>query len=181
MPSSDRAANTREELLDAGERVAEVHGLAGLSINQVVAAAGVAKGTFYVHFVDRSAFVDALHERFHSRVVTAIRGATEGIEPGVVRLLRATDAYLDACRDNRAVKALAHEALSDPSLTASISARNEKLITGATASFRVLGWPDPTAASRLLGAMTREVAVRELEAGRRLPSMRRALQRFVGE
>ena len=41
---------TRDALLDAGTRVAERHGLAGLSVNRVVAEAGVAKGTFYVQY-----------------------------------------------------------------------------------------------------------------------------------
>ena len=70
MMSADTATSHRtlELLLDAGVKVAEEHGLAGLSVNRVVAEAGVAKGTFYVHFTDRNAFIDALHERFHDRV-----------------------------------------------------------------------------------------------------------------
>ena len=43
------ALQTREALLDAGAALAEEHGLAGVSVNMVVAPAGVAKGTFYVH------------------------------------------------------------------------------------------------------------------------------------
>jgi hypothetical protein len=42
-----------------------------------------------------------------------------------------------------------------------------------------MGWPDVKAASQLLAAMTSEIAVRELEAGRRLPAARRALRRFL--
>jgi TetR/AcrR family transcriptional repressor of nem operon len=47
-------------------------------------------------------------------------------------------------------------------------------------SFRAMGWPDATAASHLLAAMTAEIAIRELEAGRRLPASRRSLRRFLG-
>jgi hypothetical protein len=43
-----------------------------------------------------------------------------------------------------------------------------------------MGWPDAAAAAQLLSAMTAEIAVRELDAGRRLPASRRALQRFLG-
>ena len=53
MSDGTRAAGalqTREALLDAGVALAEEHGLAGVSVNMVVARAGVAKGTFYVHF-----------------------------------------------------------------------------------------------------------------------------------
>src|ERR1700749_4279273 len=110
------AARTRESLLDAGVTVAARDGLAGLSVNRVVAEAGVAKGTFYVHFEDREAFVDALHERFHGRVERAVAEAVDGVEPGPERLVRGAEAYLDTCLEDRAVKALALEARSDPAL-----------------------------------------------------------------
>ena len=41
-------------------------------------------------------------------------------------------------------------------------------------------WPDAPAAAQLMAAMTAEIAIRELEAGRRLPAARRSLRRFVG-
>ncbi len=44
-----------------------------------------------------------------------------------------------------------------------------------------MGWPDARAASQLLAAMTAEIAVRELDADRRLPAARRTLKRFLGE
>ena len=85
MAEGTRAAGalqTREALLDAGAALAEEHGLAGVSVNMVVARAGVAKGTFYVHFKDRAAFVDAMHARFHARVEAAVAEAIAGLPPG---------------------------------------------------------------------------------------------------
>lgn len=172
-------SRTREALLDAGVLVAERQGLSGLSVNHVVAEAGVAKGTFYVHFDDRAAFVDALHQRFHARVQAAVVVATEGSPPGADRIVRGVEAYLDTCLEDRAVKALALEARSDPSLDASMSARHERFAATAVPSFRAMGWPDATAASHLLAAMTAEIAIRELDAGRRLPAARRSLRRFL--
>ncbi len=171
---------TRELLLTAGVVVAEQVGLAGLSVNRVVAEAGVAKGTFYVHFADREAFVDALHERFHVRVQEAASAATSGVPPGAERIWRGAEAYLDVCLTNRAIKALALEARTDTALTASMSARHERLAASAIPSIRAMGWPDAAAAAQLLAAMTSEIAIRELEAGRRLPAARRSLRRFLG-
>lgn len=173
-------SRTREALLDAGVTVAEGHGLSGLSVNRVVAEAGVAKGTFYVHFDDRAAFIDALHQRFHARVQGAVGEATEGTSPGADRIVRGVEAYLDTCLDDRAVKALALEARSDPALNVVMSARHERFAAGAVPSFKAMGWPDATAASHLLAAMTAEIAIRELDAGRRLPAARRSLRRFLG-
>jgi AcrR family transcriptional regulator len=174
------AERTRELLLDAGASVAEREGLAGLSVNRVVAAAGVAKGTFYVHFVDREAFVDALHEQFHRRVQEAVAEATAGTPEGAERLWSGAEAYLDMCLRDRAIKALSLEARTEGALTESMSARHERFAAAAIPSFRAMGWPDATAASQLLAAMTSEIAIRELEARRRLPAARRSLRRFLG-
>jgi TetR/AcrR family transcriptional repressor of nem operon len=171
---------THEALLDAGVAVAEREGLAGLSVNRVVAEAGVAKGTFYVHFADREAFVDALHERFHERVAAAVAAATSDTQPGAERIVRGVEAYLDVCLADRAVKALALEARTDAALTDSMTARHERAAAAAIPSFKAMGWPDAKAAAQLLAAMTSELAIRELDAGRRLPGARRALRRFVG-
>lgn len=171
---------TREALLDAGVAVAEEHGLAGLSVNRVVARAGVAKGTFYVHFSDRDEFVDALHRRFHARVEAAVDEATAGLPAGAERIYRGAVAYLDVCLADRAVKALALEARSDPALSEAMAKRHERFAAGAVPSFRAMGWPDAPASAQLLAAMTAEIAIRELDAGRRLPAARRALRRFLG-
>jgi len=173
------AHGTRERLLDAGVSVAERYGLTGLSVNRVVAQAGVAKGTFYVHFAERTAFVDALHARFHARVIEAVTDATGGLPAGAERIVRGAEAYLDVCLEDRAVKALTLEARSDPSLTVSMAARHERFASAAVPSFKAMGWPDAPTAARLLAAMTSEIAIRELEAGRRLPAARRTLRRFL--
>jgi TetR/AcrR family transcriptional regulator, transcriptional repressor for nem operon len=181
MPATTAPTHrTHEALLDAGVTVAEEHGLAGLSVNRVVAQAGLAKGTFYVHFSDRDAFIDALHERFHERVKEAVAAATDGVPPGAERIMCGAEAYLDVCLADRAVKALALEARSDPSLMASMATRHDRFAATSVPSFRAMGWPDANAAAQLLAAMTAEIAIRELDAGRRLPGARRALRRFVG-
>ncbi len=171
---------TRELLLDAGAEVAASEGLSGLSVNRVVAAAGVAKGTFYVHFADREAFVDALHARFHERVQEASAEVTAATEPGAERIWRGVEAYLDVCLEFPAVKALALEVRTEGTLTEAMEARHERASAAAVPSFKAMGWPDAGAAAQLLSAMTAEIAIRELDAGRRLPAARRSLRRFLG-
>ncbi|MGB2710908.1 MAG: TetR/AcrR family transcriptional regulator [Conexibacter sp.] len=170
---------TRDALLDAGVAVADAHGLAGLSVNRVVAAAGVAKGTFYVHFDDRNAFVDALHRRFYARVGTLVAAATEGLPAGAERLLAGAHAYLDACLADRAVKALLLDARAQGALSAAVS-REQLFAALSESSFRAIGWRDAKVAARLFVRMTAEAALLELEAGRRVPAVRRTLARFLG-
>jgi TetR/AcrR family transcriptional regulator, transcriptional repressor for nem operon len=174
------ALPTREALLDAGVELAEEHGLAGVSVNMVVARAGVAKGTFYVHFKDRAAFVDAMHERFHARVQEAVDEATAGLPPGAQRLYRASVTYLDISLANRGVKALAIEARSDPTVQASMAVRRERLAAAGVADLKAMGWDDAEAAAQLLAAVTREISALEFDAGHQLPASRQVLKRFLG-
>jgi TetR/AcrR family transcriptional repressor of nem operon len=175
------ALQTREALLDAGTALAEEHGLAGVSVNKVVARAGVAKGTFYVHFQDRAAFVDAMHARFHARVEVVVGEAMAGLPPGAMRLFRGSEAYLDVSLANRGVKALSLEARSGPAGPGgSMEARRERLAAASVADLEAMGWDDAQAAAQLLAAMTREISVLEFDAGHRLPAPRRALKRFLG-
>lgn len=170
---------TRQALVDAGIAVAERGGLAGLSVNAVVAEAGLAKGTFYVHFADRGAFIDALHLQFYARVGDAVAHAVEHLAPGPLRLARGIDAYLDACLADRGIKALLLETRSDAHLTTTIAERERLFAHLAAPSLKTMGWQDPDIAARLFVAMTFEAALAELEAGRRLPTVRRTLERFV--
>jgi TetR/AcrR family transcriptional regulator, transcriptional repressor for nem operon len=174
------ALQTREALLDAGAALAEEHGLASVSVNMVVARAGVAKGTFYVHFKDRAAFVDAMHARFHARVEVVVSEAIAGLPPGAERLFRGSEAYLDVSLANRGVKALSLEARSDPAAQGSMDARRDRLAAAGVADLEAMGWDDAQEAARLLGAMTREISILEFDAGHRLPAPRRALKRFLG-
>jgi TetR/AcrR family transcriptional repressor of nem operon len=174
------AAQTRVSLLDAGAALAEEHGLASVSVNMVVARAGVAKGTFYVHFKDRAAFVDAMHARFHERVQAAVERAVAGLPAGAERIFRGSEAYLDVSLENRGVKALSLEARLDPTGQDSMSARRERLTEAGVPDLKAMGWDDPEAAAQLLAAMTREISVLEFDAGHPLPASRRALRRFLG-
>lgn len=55
------------ELLDAAASLFVEKGVAATSIDDIVERAGVAKGTFYHYFSDRTAMLDALRERYAQR------------------------------------------------------------------------------------------------------------------
>ena len=175
-PSGQR---TRQALVAAGVAVAERGGLAGLSVNAVVAEAGLAKGTFYVHFPDRDAFVDALHQQFYARIGETVAQAVAHLAPGPLRLARGIEAYLDACLADRGIKALILESRSDAHLTTTIAERERFFARLTAPSLAAMGWQDAELTARLFVAMTSEAALAELEAGKRLPAVRRTLERLV--
>ena len=57
------AAVTREQLLDAAERVFRERGVANTSLGEVAASAGVTRGAVYWHFRDKADLIGALCDR----------------------------------------------------------------------------------------------------------------------
>src|SRR5204863_4011968 len=57
------AAVTREQLLDAAERVFRERGVSTTSLGEIAAAAGVTRGAVYWHFRDKGDLIGALCER----------------------------------------------------------------------------------------------------------------------
>ncbi|QMU67054.1 TetR/AcrR family transcriptional regulator [Streptacidiphilus sp. P02-A3a] len=161
------ALETRAALLDAGLEIAEQHGLSGMSVNRVVAVAGVAKGTFYVHFPDRDAFLSALHQRFHEQSGQAVAAALGRHAPGRIRLQAAMTAYFEVCLSHRGVKALVLEARNTPGVAAEVADRNAAFAALAEPDLRAMGWPEAGTAVRLVVAMCAELAMAELAAGER--------------
>ncbi|MBC3839656.1 helix-turn-helix transcriptional regulator [Streptacidiphilus sp. 4-A2] len=161
------ALETRAALLDAGLEIAELHGLSGMSVNRVVAVAGVAKGTFYVHFPDRDAFLSALHQRFHEQAGGAVAAALTRHQPGRIRLQSAMTAYFEVCLGNRGVKALVLEARNTPGVAAEVDARNEAFAALAEPDLLAMGWAEAHTAARLVVAMCAELAMAELATGER--------------
>jgi AcrR family transcriptional regulator len=171
---------TRDQLLEAGLALAENGSLARMSVNTLVQAAGVAKGTFYVHFPSQDEYLVALHRHFHDSLMREISMAVKSLPRGAARLVRGTEAYLDGCLSRRGVKALLFDARALPAVADEVRARNRMFHTHFAGEFSALGWPDPEAAMRLFVAMAAETALGEMEAGRVQPALRKALWRFLG-
>jgi TetR/AcrR family transcriptional regulator, transcriptional repressor for nem operon len=179
-PVTPKGRRTREALLGAGEVVAEREGLSGLSVAAVADGAGVAKGTFYLYFDDRESFIDALHQRFYSRVTHAVSRAVAGLPAGRELLLAAIDAYLDVCLANRTVKALVFETRAQRTLTTTMEDREAAFARLAEPSMRAIGITPARISARLIVALTSEAALIEMEAGRKVPGTRKAIRTMLG-
>ncbi len=173
------AQQTRANLIETGLVLAEELGLEGLSVNAVVSAAGVSKGTFFHHFPDRVTYLVALHRRFHGALFDEVVSVIDGMTPGKDRLDAAARTYLDGCLRDRGVKALLLEARGHLPIAEEVMRRNRMNVDVVAADFTALGWPHPRQAARLWIAATAECALVELELGRRDPDARSVLTRFV--
>jgi AcrR family transcriptional regulator len=103
-PRTKPPEERRAELMDAAERLFLDRGVGPTTVDQITAAAGVAKGTFYLYFADKDAVVAALGARFAEGMRARIAGAVEAQRaddwPGRLAAWAAacTDAYIDAIR-----------------------------------------------------------------------------------
>jgi TetR/AcrR family transcriptional repressor of nem operon len=180
MPTRAEATQqTRVALLDAGLAVAEQLGLSGLSVNRVVAEAGLGKGTFYVHFPDRDTYVIALHQTFTERILAAVRGNQSEAPPGLARLRVATETYLDTCLRAPGVRAFLFEARAEPGISDEIAISNDRFAELITADLDAMGWRHPNRAARLAVSMAAEQALLELRRGGQDTQGRQVLWRLL--
>jgi TetR/AcrR family transcriptional regulator, transcriptional repressor for nem operon len=173
------AIRTREILIETGLRLAERTSLAGLSINLLVEEAGVAKGTFFHHFGDRSAYLLALHREFHSRIFAEIFNVIDGMDPGAGRVLAASRTYLDACLRDRGVRALLLEARAVKQIAEEIRFRNKATAEYFKTDFQAMDVPHPYESALLWIGLVVEAALIELDAGGRQPALRVAIAGFL--
>lgn len=88
-----RGARTRAAILAAAGALLETRPPAELTIAAICEGAGVAHGTFYIHFADRRALTDTLLEGFVVFLQQGMRAATR--EAGAAEATRAaTSAYV---------------------------------------------------------------------------------------
>jgi AcrR family transcriptional regulator len=169
----------RNALLDAGQRLLGTSDLARISVNAIVAEAGMAKGSFYQHWPSRGEYVRALHDRFHDQLGESIAAAMVGRPHGRERLEAGMNAYLDGCLVEPATKALLVQSRTEAGLSDRVAARNESSATLMVPDLAALGWAPPEPIAVLLVAAIAEIALIELAAGRRDKKLRQGLLRLA--
>ena len=80
QPVTERGRATRKALLEAAESVFAEQGYEGASVAEITRRAGVAQGTFYVHFADKHAAFLELVRHVNRSVREAGARAIEGVE-----------------------------------------------------------------------------------------------------
>ena len=81
-----RSDRTRQALLAAGLDLLADRPIDAIAIDELVARAGVAKGSFFNHFGDKPGFARALSGRVRAALETRVTAANAGIEDPVLRL-----------------------------------------------------------------------------------------------
>lgn len=82
----ERGAKTRAVLVSAATALIAERPIEALTVDEIVKEAGVAKGTFYVHFVDMNAMVVAIAEEFIDDIDRTLEPIQAVLEDPVARL-----------------------------------------------------------------------------------------------
>ena len=75
--------------MDAGERLFAVHAMDVVTIDHIVDAADVAKGSFYNHFADKTELVQVIITQVQSECEDQIAHANQGVTDAAERIVRA--------------------------------------------------------------------------------------------
>ena len=93
-------AARRLEIVDAAARVFAAKGVSRATVSDVVRAAGVAQGTFYLYFESKDEVVLAVVDQLADRVFTTIQAAVQPIDgPAAEALLALAGALAAAASD----------------------------------------------------------------------------------
>jgi AcrR family transcriptional regulator len=85
-PPNPRALRTRTALLDAGFELLAERPIDAIAIDEVVARAGVAKGSFFNHFTDKPGFANAIAAQVRAALEEKVDAANAGVSDPVARL-----------------------------------------------------------------------------------------------
>jgi AcrR family transcriptional regulator len=93
----ERREATQGAILAAAERLFGEAGFAGVSVDDIAAAAGVAKGAVYHHFASKEALFEAVFERTAAQLQARVHDEAAGSGDFLARLSASARAYFEAC------------------------------------------------------------------------------------
>ena len=88
-----RQTRTRDALLAAARRLMAQASRIGFTVDELTAAAGVAKGSFYNHFPDKEALAEAVYRQVREREEAEIRSINHDVADPVTRIARGMAMY----------------------------------------------------------------------------------------
>lgn len=131
----------RDRLLAAATDVFAAKGYIATRVSDIVRAAGVAQGTFYLYFASKQAIFEHLIDSFFSRLLadtleTYGSGEVSGPEEVIARARVVWRTVLQRCRQERALVTLAlrETGAAGPEVLARLQANYQRVIDGEAAA-----------------------------------------------
>ena len=99
VSQAERRAATREAILQAAEDLFSRRGFAATTVDQIAAAAGVAKGAVYHHFPAKEAMFEAVFEETSLVLVRRVMAASSNARDVLDGVVAGSRAYFAACAE----------------------------------------------------------------------------------
>lgn len=96
---AERTETTTRTLVAAAHRLFATRGFAATPIEDVLKAAGIARGGLYHHFASKTELFRAVFEEQEKRLMAAVSDATADKHDAWAALRAGCEAFLDACLD----------------------------------------------------------------------------------
>lgn len=145
QPQQERSRLRVGRILDAAESLLVARGYDALTIRQIAMDAGVATGTIYQFFPDKSAIVDVLAERYLSMFAGAMTALEDedpvGSPDDLVELLVGT--FVDLYRRHPGYRALWLGRHLSPALLVADARNNDELAAGVWRQLLAHGFAAP--------------------------------------
>ncbi len=147
---------------------------------RITEAAGLPEYEFERQFADLDQYLLALHDQFQLTLRARMAMATRQAQPGMERLKRATETYLDVCLEYVPLRSwLAERGHSNRTVAKVLRQRSRSYVQLITFELAGIGWLHAAEAAQLFVAMNREAALAEHQARRKLPEYRAVLWDFL--
>jgi AcrR family transcriptional regulator len=178
----EKRTRTHAAILEAARACYAAPKAAPVTVDAVMQAAGLAKGTFYVHFADLAALETELGETLTDELDRRLQPARLGADDPLTRLATAVTVLLhDLARSPAQARLVARAASAIPDVVNAMQAHLRKDLADAEAA-GVLALPVELAA-RIVTAISRQAA-QDLAENRidesALPDIVRAIVRAIG-
>ncbi len=95
----ERSRRTTGRILSEARRLFAEYGFAGVSAEQIVAAAGVTRGALYHHFDGKKGLFRAVLEQVQAEIEQRVKAAVDRAQDPMEMLIAGNDEFLAACLD----------------------------------------------------------------------------------
>ncbi len=137
----------KREWIEAGLKALSEHGVEAVRVERLATALDVTKGSFYWHFENRGALLEALLEAWRTRATNAIIEEVEAKGGDAVAKLRALSTIVSRI-DGRLDRAIRVWAAQDEMARAALDEIDRRRLGYLTSLFAELSFAPPEAAAR---------------------------------
>ncbi len=178
--SAEARATLRQRLLEAGDRLLLTGArLEAFSATRLALLAGVEADDFSDCYQDWDDYLAALFGFLLNEVRDIAVEATAHMSPGIPRMWRGVEAYLDARLDRPVIHELSRRLQGNAEALRLSRGRSAAFVRIFATEFRSAGWEDAEACGHLMTALVSETVQAEYESGRRLPEYRSTLRDYL--